>query len=93
MRSWQDAGPWILRVATVLILVSSSIRYFGTSSRSDTIGWWVFLVAVAVGLVGLVLDVAARWRRRSDRDESASAQPVAEENRGSTGHPGDHHDG
>jgi len=46
----------------VLILVSSSVRYFGDSPRTDTAATWLYWLAVAAGLVGIAVLVVSRRR-------------------------------
>jgi hypothetical protein len=86
----RQAGRWIIRAATVLVLVSLSVRSLGSSSASDEVAWWLFFVSLGVGLVGMVVGAAAWWSAR--RRASASAD-VADEHGGRPGHPGDHDDG
>jgi hypothetical protein len=52
--------------ATVLLLVGSTVRYFGTSAGSDSVGQWLFWGAVAVGAIGCLVS-AAEWRARRRR--------------------------
>jgi hypothetical protein len=86
----RQEGPWIVRGAALLLVVSSTVRYFGNSSATDSTAWWLFLVAGAVGLVGMVVGAAAWW---SARRRASTAGDVAHQDGGRPGHPGDHDDG
>ena len=79
-RGRRAAGPWIVRAAIVLLLVSSSIRYFGKSSTADAIALWLFWAAVGVGVVGIGATAVSRWsshsgREREDQGSGTSPPP------------------
>jgi FtsH-binding integral membrane protein len=61
--AWRGSGVWIARAATVMLIVASSVRFFGGSSASDTAATWIYVLALAVGLIGIAVAVVARRRK------------------------------
>ena len=60
---WRDRGSWTLRAATVLLIVSSSVRYFGDSPASESAATWILILALGVGLIGIALTVVDKRRK------------------------------
>ena len=71
--NYETAGTWILRAASLLLIVSASTRYFGKSATANGIAGWILLTAIGVGLVGVALITTAR-RRRPPAEESPVEQ-------------------
>jgi len=62
----RDFGSWIVRAALVLLIISSCIRFFGDSARSDTAATWILIVASIVCLTGVAVTAATRPNRRAE---------------------------
>jgi hypothetical protein len=62
MADRRPVGNWLVRLALVLMIVSSTVR-FGASPTTDVIARWILWVDVGVGGLGIAVVAAARWRR------------------------------
>ena len=70
------AGLWIVRAALVLLIASAGVRYFGHTSASDRAANWILLASTAVGLAGIAVTAAERWRRRAPTRESKGDEAI-----------------
>jgi hypothetical protein len=53
MANRRPIGNWLVRLALVLMIVSSTVRYFGASPTTDVIARWILWVDVSVGGLGI----------------------------------------
>jgi hypothetical protein len=61
------------RGATLLLVIGSSVRFFGHTSGSDAAATWIFVGAIAIGVIGIVVSATATWRKHSRTTDPADS--------------------